>query len=58
MTIGEFAKIIKAYNIPDDVTMLSDSGWECFTIMNVPKNSYLLRRVMNMRDILTIRNGV
>ena len=29
MTIGEFAKIIKAYNIPDDVTMLSDSGWEC-----------------------------
>lgn len=29
MTIGEFAKIIKAHNIPDDVTMLSDSGWEC-----------------------------
>lgn len=29
MTIGEFTKVIKANNIPDDVTMLSDSGWEC-----------------------------
>jgi hypothetical protein len=30
MTIGEFKKIIKKFNIPEDVTMLSDSGWECF----------------------------
>ena len=29
MTIGEFKKIIKKYNISEDVTMLSDSGWEC-----------------------------
>lgn len=29
MTIGEFKKIIKKFNIPEDVTMLSDSGWEC-----------------------------
>lgn len=29
MTIGEFSKLIKDNNIPEDVTMLSDSGWEC-----------------------------
>ena len=29
MTIGEFKKIIEKFNIPEDVTMLSDSGWEC-----------------------------
>lgn len=29
MTIGEFKKIIIKNNIPEDVTMLSDSGWEC-----------------------------
>lgn len=29
MRIGEFLKIIKDNNIPADVTMLSDSGWEC-----------------------------
>lgn len=29
MTIGEFKKILKKFNIPEDVTMLSDSGWEC-----------------------------
>ena len=29
MTIGEFKKIIKKFDIPEDVTMLSDSGWEC-----------------------------
>ena len=29
MTIGEFKKIIQKNNIPEDVTMLSDSGWEC-----------------------------
>lgn len=29
MTVGEFSKLIKDNNIPEDVTMLSDSGWEC-----------------------------
>ncbi len=29
MTIAEFEKIIKKCNIPEDVVMLSDSGWEC-----------------------------
>lgn len=29
MRIGEFFKLIKDNNIPEDVTMLSDSGWEC-----------------------------
>ena len=29
MTIKEFNKIIQDNNIPDDVTMMSDSGWEC-----------------------------
>lgn len=29
MTIGEFKKIIKKFDIPEDVTLLSDSGWEC-----------------------------
>lgn len=30
MTIGDFSKLIKDNNIPEDVTMLSDSGWECW----------------------------
>ncbi len=29
MTIEKFKKIIEEFNIPEDVTMLSDSGWEC-----------------------------
>lgn len=29
MKIGEFSKLIKDNNIPEDVTMLSNSGWEC-----------------------------
>lgn len=29
MTIEKFKKIIEKFNIPEDVTMLSDSGWEC-----------------------------
>lgn len=29
MTLGEFNKLMKDNNIPEDVTMLSDSGWEC-----------------------------
>lgn len=29
MTLGEFDKLMKDNNIPKDVTMLSDSGWEC-----------------------------
>ena len=29
MTIGEFSKLIKDNNIPEDAIMLSDSGWEC-----------------------------
>jgi len=29
MTVGEFSKLIKDNNIPEDARMLSDSGWEC-----------------------------
>lgn len=29
MTIEKFKKIIEEFHIPEDVTMLSDSGWEC-----------------------------
>lgn len=29
MKIGEFSKLIKDNNIPEDAIMLSDSGWEC-----------------------------
>lgn len=29
MTVGEFATLVKEHNIPEDVTLESDSGWEC-----------------------------
>lgn len=29
MTLAELNDICKRNNIPDDVTLLSDSGWEC-----------------------------
>ena len=29
MTIKDFYKIVQDNNIPDDVTMESDSGWQC-----------------------------
>ena len=29
MTVKEFNKIVQDNNIPDDITMMSDSGWEC-----------------------------
>lgn len=29
MTYKQLKEIIEAYSIPDDVTMMSDSGWEC-----------------------------
>lgn len=29
MTFGLLNKIIEENNIPDDVTLMSDSGWEC-----------------------------
>jgi len=29
MTFNELLKIIKDNNIPEDVTLMSDSGWEC-----------------------------
>lgn len=29
MTFEKLSKLIKKYDIPHDVTLLSDSGWEC-----------------------------
>lgn len=29
MTFEKLSKIIEKYNIPKDVVLLSDSGWEC-----------------------------
>ena len=29
MTFADLSKLIKKYNIPKDVTLMSDSGWEC-----------------------------
>ena len=29
MTLGKFKEICQQNNIPDDVELLSDSGWEC-----------------------------
>ena len=29
MTVKKFLEIVKENNIPEDVLMLSDSGWEC-----------------------------
>ena len=29
MTIGKLNEIIKKHNIPDNVVLQSDSGWEC-----------------------------
>lgn len=28
MTYGELTKLMRAYDIPEDVTLKSDSGWE------------------------------
>ena len=29
MTFGTLCKILKENNIPENVTLMSDSGWEC-----------------------------
>lgn len=29
LTFDKLSKIVEKYNIPHDVTFLSDSGWEC-----------------------------
>lgn len=29
MTFQKLQKLIKQYNIPEDVRLISDSGWEC-----------------------------
>lgn len=29
MTLNKLLKLIKEYDIPNDVKLLSDSGWEC-----------------------------
>lgn len=29
MVIKDFLEVLKKYNIPEDVKILSDSGWEC-----------------------------
>lgn len=29
MTLGELNKLCKSNNIPDNVKLMSDSGWEC-----------------------------
>lgn len=29
MSLGQFNALMKKHNIPDDATIMSDSGWEC-----------------------------
>lgn len=29
MTLGQLNKIMTEHNIPEDATLMSDSGWEC-----------------------------
>lgn len=47
MTFAKLQQIIKENNIPEDVTLTSDSGWECFaTDMNGVYYSHELNEIV------------
>lgn len=63
MTIGEFSKLIKDNNIPEDARMLSDSGWECGpsnmdgVYYNERKNEIVITQLGNKYDSYYGKDG-
>ena len=61
MTLDLLQKIIKAYNIPSDVILESDSGWECSATKidalyyNKEKNTIVFRQNYSLNEIYYVK---